>query len=178
MIDLDVVAKIAGVLGFIISVLTFCLTRYERRANCVVEIVIGDLSSYSEEFSPDEELLEETLKIRVTNIGGQPVILKPESFYFSALGKRVSKSQNRIDWFGIGKLSSPLNPGTSCDVGTITDSVLEELGFKSLDQYCNQTDFAKTDVPIEAGVSDLKGRSYKSKDFSYFYYVNSLERNT
>ncbi len=73
MIDLDVVAKIAGVLGFIISVLTFCLTRYERRANCVVEIVIGDLSSYSEEFSPDEELLEETLKIRVTNIGGHVV---------------------------------------------------------------------------------------------------------
>lgn len=177
MIDLDVVAKIAGIIGLIISVLTFCLTRYERKANCVVEIVVGDLSSYSEEFSPVQDLLEEALKIRVTNIGVRPVILKPESFYFSALGKSVLQHQNSIDWFGIEKLPSPLNPGTACDIGTTTDSVLEELGFKSLEQYCNQIDFAKTDIALEAGVSDLKGHNYKSKGFSYFYYVNSLERN-
>ncbi|MEZ9392442.1 hypothetical protein AB4222_11090 [Vibrio splendidus] len=178
MIDLDVVTKVAGVLGFIISVLTFGLTRYERRVSCVVEIVVGDLSSYSEEFSPDEDLLEETLKIRITNIGGQPIILKPESFYFSALGNKISQPEGRTDWFGTGKLPSPLNPGTSCDIGVITDSLLELLGFNNLDQYCNQTDFAKTNVAIEAGVSDLKGRIYKSKNFTYFYYVHSLERNT
>ncbi|EKZ8663561.1 TPA: hypothetical protein O4G69_004419 [Vibrio alginolyticus] len=178
MVDLDTVTKVVGVLGFIISVLTFCLTRYERRSNCVVEIVVSDLASYSAEFSSDDDLIEETLKIRVTNIGGQPVILKPESFYFSALDKTISQFQNRIDWFGIGQLLSPLNPGTSCDVGVITDSILEELGFKSLDQYCNQTEFARTEVPIEVGVSDLRGRVYKSKGFTYFYYVNSLERST
>ena len=178
MIDFDTVTKIVGVLGFIISVLTFCLTRYERRANCVVEIVVSDLANYSEEFSSDVDLIEETLKIRVTNIGGQSVILKPESFYFLALDKTISQFQNRIDWFGIGKLPSPLNPGTSCDVGVTTDLILEVLGFKNLDQYCNQTEFARTEVPIEVGVSDLKGHVYKSKGFTYFYYVNSLERNT
>ncbi|OCH14561.1 hypothetical protein A6E05_19130 [Aliivibrio sp. 1S165] len=178
MINLDVIVKIIGVLGFFISVITFVLTRYERRAKCIAEIVVGDLSNYSSELTSEADLLEETLKIRITNIGGQPVILKPETFFFSALNKKITKNQNELDWFGINQLPSPLNPGCSCEVGVITEGILSILGFEDLKKYCNELEHKKTEIPIEVGVSDLNNRTYKSKGFTYYYYVYSLERHT
>jgi len=175
-VDLDSIAKIAGVLGFIISVMTFALTRYERRAKCVVEICIGDTSQFRDELCSED--YDELLKIRVTNIGGSSVILKAESFFFVALDDKTVSYQGKIDWLGLDSLPSPLNPGESCEVAVFTDSLLEILSFSRLDKYCNTSDAMKTNVDIIAGVKDLSNKTYISKGFKYFYYVNALERIT
>ena len=169
--DIDVLANIAGVLGFIISVFIFTLTRLERCKKCVVEIVIEhDYHFYKYQ--------DEAIKIRITNIGGQPIIVNLDSFYFSALNKSTTLNQNQIDWFCRDKIPSPLNPGSSCEIAVVTDILLDLLGFKSLDKYRNNEDADKTKVSIEAGFKDVNNKAYKSIGSTYFYYVNALERST
>ncbi|HHK8586716.1 TPA: hypothetical protein ACQYCL_003576 [Vibrio parahaemolyticus] len=174
--DLDSIAKIAGVLGFIISVMTFALTRYERRAKCVVEICIGDSRQFRDELCTDD--FNELIKIRVTNIGGSSVILKAESFFFFALDDKTVSNQGKIDWLGLHSLPSPLKPGESCEVAVFTDALLDILNFSKLDKYCNASNSMKTNVDLLAGVKDLNNKAYISKGFKYFYYVNALERIT
>jgi len=102
--DINVLAKIAGVLGFIISVFTFTLTRLERRKKCVVEIVIGGLTEYADELCEEEDLSDEVIKIRITNIGGQPIIINSDSFYFTALSNSTrALTKNKLIGLGVIK---------------------------------------------------------------------------
>ncbi len=175
--DIKTISSIFGVLGFFISIATFILTRIERRKKLLVELYLGDSSEYSDEFvdyNSDDSF--ELLKIRVTNIGGQPVVINPETFKIFALDKTIVT--HNCDWFGFQKIPSPLNSGSSFEVALSTDSFIDLLGFKSLDKYCNTADSMKTVVPLYVSVTDHAGSRFFTNKFKYFYFVNSLERVT
>ncbi len=175
--DIKTLVSIAGVLGFFISVATFVLTRIERRKNVVVEVYKGDYSEFRD--APEDELINddtELIKIRLTNMGGVPVIVNPESFFIKGLGKEIKIHDT--DWVGIEKIPSPLQLGSSLDVAIFLSAFEELLNFKSLDKYSNTEECEKTVVPLEVGFRDHKGKVFTSKSFKYFYYVGEIERNT
>lgn len=175
--DIKILASIAGVLGFFISVATFILTRIERRKNVIVEVYKGDYSEFSD--SPEDETINgdtELIKVIITNIGGRPVLVNPESFFIKGLEKEINIYNT--DWVGIEKIPSPLQTGNSIDVAIFLDAFQALLNLKSLDKFCNTEDAEKTFVPLEVGFKDHKGKLFKSKSFSYFYYVGVIERRT
>lgn len=175
--DIKVLASIAGVLGFFISVATFVLTRIERRKNVVVEVYKGDYSEFHD--THEDELINndtEIIKIRLTNIGGMPVIVNPESFFIRGLGKEIKIHDT--DWVGIEKVPSPLQVGISLDVAIFRSAFEELLNLKTLDKFSNTEEYEKTVVPLEVGFRDHKGKVFKSNSFKYFYYVGEIERNT
>jgi len=176
-LDIKTISSIFGVLGFFISIATFILTRIERRKKLLVELYVGDTSEYKEKYASfNDEDFAEVIKIRVTNIGGQPVVINPESFKIIAQDNALLVQQ--CDWFGLQKIPSPLNCGSSCEVALYTESFIDLLGFKNLDQYCNTKDSMKTVVPLYVSVKDHAGNNFFTKNFKYFYYVNSIERVT
>ena len=138
---------------------------------------VGDTSEYSDEYAEyTDEDFSEVIKIRVTNIGGQPVVINPESFKVIAQEKILTA--HHCEWFGVQKIPSPLNCGSSFEVAIHIDSFIDVLGFKNLDQYCNTEDSMKTMVPLYVSVNDHAGKKFFTRKFKYFYYVNSLERIT
>ncbi|MBL8251154.1 MAG: hypothetical protein JNK31_05760 [Candidatus Competibacter sp.] len=173
--EINAIAKIAGVLGFFISVATFILTRIERRKNVVVEVYKGDYSEFYKaergELFDDDELI----KIRLTNVGGVPVIVNPESFFIKGLGKEILI--HHTEWVGVKEIPSPLAAGTSVEVAVFRSEFEKLLSLKSLDKYANTEEYEKTVVPLEVGFKDHKGKVFTSKSFSYFYYVGEIERS-
>ncbi|WP_019603059.1 hypothetical protein [Teredinibacter turnerae] len=172
--DIKTIASIAGVLGFFISVATFVLTRVERRKRLIIELYKGSLKDIPGDFTLDEDNeYEEIVKIRVTNIGGKPVILKPESFYFQWNKKIIDTTQ--CDWLGIKELPSPLKIGESCEVGIFVESLIHLWKLDEFEKSCgDQLD--KTRIPLEIGVLDHSGTRFLSKRFSYFVAVGEVER--
>ncbi len=69
--DIRTLASISGILGFIISIATFILTRVERKKNVIVKMYMGGYLELSD----------------TSNIGGKPVIINPEGFLSKALGE-------------------------------------------------------------------------------------------
>jgi len=176
-LELKTIASVVGVLGFLISVATFVLTRMERRKKLVVEIFKGHLIEYKDELILNEDQeYDEIVKIRITNIGGRPVIVDAASFYFMSNGNKFER--NDCDWLGIKKVPSPLPVGQSNEVAVHLETFESLLKMKDLDKYCNENDCDKTVVKIEAGLKDIDRKAYKSKGFQYFYYVGDLSRTT
>ncbi len=174
--DIKTLASIAGVLGFFISVATFVLTRIERRKNVVVEMYKGEYSNFRE--AGENELLDdddELIKVRLTNIGGVPVIVNPESFFIKGLGKEIKIHDT--DWVGVEEVPSPLQVGGSVEVAIFRSAFEALLNLKELDRYSNVEEYEKTVVPLEIGFRDHKGKVFKSKSFRYFYYVGEIERH-
>ena len=156
---------------------TFVLTRIERRKNVVVEVYKGEYSEFNgipeEAFISDDS---ELIKIRLTNIGGKPVIVNPESFFIKGLGKEIKIHDT--EWVGVDKVPSPLQQGSSLDVAIFLSSFEKLLNLKSLDKFANTEKYKKTVVPLEVGFRDHKGKVFKNRSFKYFYYVGEIERNT
>jgi len=149
----------------------------ERRKKLLLELYIGDTSEYSDEYAnfTDSDFAE-LIKIRFTNLGGQSVVINPESVKIFALNKTINI--HSCDWFGISKIPSPLNTGASCEIGITTDCFLELLNFQELDKFCNTDDSLKTVVPIYVSAKDHTGKLFFTNKFKYYYFVNSLERVT
>lgn len=175
--EIKTISSIFGVLGFFISIATFILTRLERRKKLLVELYRGTTDEYSSEYANfTDDNFSDIIKIRVTNIDGQPVVINPESFYFIALSNKLKKYD--CDWFGIDAIPSLLNVGSSCEVAVHVDSFVDGLGLKVLEKYCNQADSRKTIVPLVAGLKDHTGKNFITNKFKYFYYVGEIERVT
>jgi hypothetical protein len=174
--DIKTLASVAGVLGFFISVATFILTRIERRRHVVVEVFKRQYSKLLEkeqnEFIDDDDDL---IIIRLTNIGGVPVIVNPESFFIKGRGWQIKVHDT--DWLGTEEIPSPLQVGGSLEVAIFQGALEALLNVKELDQYANVVDYEKTIIPLTVGFKDHKGKVFESEAFSYFYYVGEIERD-
>src|SRR5690348_1926821 len=69
--SIEVIAKVAGILGFFISVATFALTRWERRTI----IVFGLDEGTSDDFGENTEDPIATVTLSITNLGAKAVHL-------------------------------------------------------------------------------------------------------
>ncbi|UCZ56622.1 hypothetical protein LGV61_12965 [Desulfurispirillum indicum] len=177
--DLENLARLAGVIALFISIATFAITRYERRRKLVIELIQGSYQDFT--VTPSEALVDQDeapnlIKIRVTNIGGVPVIVKPESFYIGGNGEKITV--NDTDWLGLKSIPSPLSVGSSFEVACFEDAFEHLLNMNILAHYMREGEYENTRVPLVAGFTDHDNNSYETRHFNYYYAVNTLERNT
>lgn len=158
--NIEVIAKIAGVLGFFISVTTFILTRYERRK--IIEIELYESSEH--DFSDDENLSGASLiGVRFTNLGQRSVILKPESLKISC-GKRTFNLA-REDYWGKEDFVELMPPNSTREIGIYEDIVLKKLEIVQPQEYTDEN-FNKL-YPFTISVLDYKGKKFNNKTHRY-----------
>ena len=63
--SIEVLAKVAGILGFFISVATFALTRWERR----IVVIFGFDEGSSDDFGENGDEPITTVNLSITNLG-------------------------------------------------------------------------------------------------------------
>lgn len=163
--SIDLIVKIAGVLGFLISVATFVLTRIERRKNIQIEIFeataydFRDLVKDSESFDDSGGLF----KVRFTNIGAQPVILKPDTFQISHMDKIFEVC--REDYLGKENFQELMPPTSMREIGVFEDLVRSKLGIVSPESY-DDGSFNKL-YKLELSVADHAGKVYRNSKHSF-----------
>ncbi|MGD9546397.1 MAG: hypothetical protein AB7V45_02510 [Candidatus Krumholzibacteriia bacterium] len=143
------IADYIGVAGFALAVLTFALTRWERRVRLGFEFFTDWDKRFRDEFVGDNG--DPIVIARVINTGQVPVILDRESFVF--LGEKKRVPQFNADFFGKDAIPAPLNPGQCLEVGILLEAFagLVEAGEKDI-------------VPLGLEVKDVSGRTFRSKD--------------
>lgn len=174
--EIETLASIAGVLGFFISIATFILTRIERRKKVIVELYKDNYYKFCNTDGASLISDDEIIKIRATNIGGKSVIVNPETFFIKGNGETI-KTYN-TDWLNIESIPSPLQAGSSFEVGIFKSAFEELLKLKASDKYSNTNEYKKTTVLLDIGFNDHTGKTFKTDNFNYFYYVGEIERNT
>lgn len=158
-------ADYVGVLGFVLALCVFVLTRVERRKSLLIEI----RSDYSELF-PDEQDDPEfgILLIRFINTSNKMILLDPQTITVSSNEECHDFRYNYGGWYGLGKPLSPLGPGDSCQVG---------LDLRELDTVFSIDHLSKDDVPLEVSVEDVTGKRFRSREkFIYLPEVSEIVR--
>jgi len=158
---------ILGVLGFILSIVIFIITRLERRKTLVIDLECIDcgLSQKFENEIPDE-CEEMILLIRVINTEQQAIAVDKNTFKIIGPKKKVNTYE--VDWFGLNDIPYPLNPGQSFEVGIFTDSFKYTQGYEG---------YSEDTIPISAEVSDIQGKLYKTKSkYNLVLAVDAIEK--
>jgi hypothetical protein len=158
--NIDVIVKIAGVLGFLICVSTFILTRIERRKRIEIEL----FNSCVLDFTDDEDTKDDGLiKVRFTNLGPQPVILKPKTLAIECNGNAYQLDGE--DYWGMEGFDELMPPTSSREIGIYLDSVCKTLGIETPKKYDDES-FKKL-YPLSVQVRDHANKIYKTKKFKY-----------
>lgn len=131
--NIDLIAKVAGVLGLLISVCTFILTRIERRKRLEIELFMS--STFEFEDSEDSGAEDEcVIKVRFTNIAPQPLILKPNTLVIECNGNTFRL--DREECLGM-EYFDELMPPTSCrEIGIYAYFGDSEQRFRSYPITC------------------------------------------
>ncbi|TCI04782.1 hypothetical protein EZV61_02080 [Corallincola luteus] len=158
--NIDVIAKTAGVLGFLISVCTFIVTRFERRKRIEIELFQSCVLDFTEEDNVRDEGL---IKVRFTNIGPQPVILKPNTLVIEC-NNNVYKL-DREDFWGMDDFEELMPPTSSREIGIYLDSVCKALVIESPKKYDDES-FNKL-YQLRVLVQDHTNKIYKTSKFKY-----------
>ena len=157
---------VMGVLGFILSIVIFIITRLERRKTLVLDLecICGELSQKFK--SETGEHNEDMIAIRGMNTGQQAIVVDKNSF--KIIGPKKNVNIYYTDWFGLEDIPHPLNPGESFEVGIFEESFTCAQGYKG---------FSKDIVPISVEVSDIQGKLYKTKSkYKLLLEVGAIER--
>ena len=161
---MDLLLKIAGLLGFIISIATFILTRLERRKRIEIEIFDVIAAEFPNLSGWDEKIeSENVMKVRFTNLGSQPVILKPRTFEIEYNG--IVYSLGREDYIGMDDFEELLPPMSSRSIGIFQSPILSELKIITPKKYDDET-FNKL-YPLKIMVKDHEGKTYSNNKYSY-----------
>ena len=111
-----------GILGFILSVFVFVLTRWERRKILTIDLecVGGEIT---DKFKKEAGEYKETMiVIHVMNTGSQAIVINKESILITGPKKSVNTSET--DWFGLNSIPHPLSPNEHFEVGIFLNSFL------------------------------------------------------
>ncbi|WP_456294912.1 hypothetical protein [Vibrio sp. AK197] len=161
---MELLVEISAILGFVISVITFVLTRWERRR--IIEIEIFDAMAYElSDFEgwPKESEHEYVMKVRFTNLGSQAVIIKPKTLLIESNGKVFYL--DRFDFVGMDSFKEVITPMSSAYIGIFQSDILETLSISSPEKYDDEA-FNKL-YRLNISVKDHKGRCYRNNRYSY-----------
>jgi len=163
---------VIGVLGFILSIAIFLITRLERRKTLVLDLecICDELSqkfkSETGECEFEHKDKENMIVIRGMNTGHQAIVVDKNSFKIIGPKKKVNTSYT--DWFGLEDIPHPLNPGESFEVGIFEESFTCAQGYNG---------FSKDIIPISVEVSDIQDKLYKTKvGYKLLLEVSAIER--
>jgi len=109
-----------GILGFVLSVVVFSLTRWERRKILIIdfECSSGEINGKFKNEAGDYN--ETMLIIHVMNTGARPIVIDKNSI--KLIGSKRNVNIYDTDWFGLDNIPRPLNPGTNFEIGLFLES--------------------------------------------------------
>jgi hypothetical protein len=176
MINIEFVYKMAGVLGCLLSILVFILTRFERRKRVIIELELGSV----ERFCNFDDLICEArkystlLSIRVTNMAERPIVVNRDSFTIMGHGKTI-KTFN-TEWLGLHKIPSPLQKNSSFEIGLFIPELNRLLDKESLKaiMHINYRDKLVHLLTVE--FQDLDGKLFRTKKYAYDFLTGMLCR--
>ncbi|MCP4571781.1 MAG: hypothetical protein GY838_05460 [bacterium] len=143
------IADLVGVLGFVVALSTFILTRWERRRKIEYRIYTDRDQRFLDVVDDREN--NPILLVEIINTGKQYLVLDRDSFVFYS--NRASIPWYEVDFFGREDVPSPLCPGEKAEVGIL------------LKAFCNCYG-SETQGPVPVGfeVSDVDGNTYRTSD--------------
>lgn len=141
------ISNILGILGFVLALGTFLLTRYERRSRLEVEFFTdwGDL--FRDERGEEDE--DSLLVARIINVGVKNVVIDRNSF--ALVGNDQKVLWWNCDFFGRDTFPVPLNPGDSAEVGMYVDAFADLVGANR----------RHGTVALELHLGELSGRKHR-----------------
>jgi len=156
--------EIVGVLGFLIGVATFVLTRIERTKNVQIDIFEANIRDFPGLVKDTEWLGGESMfKVRFINIGPQPVILKPQTFQIEHDGNRFALP--REDYLGKEEFSELTPLTTYQEIGNDLWAVMSTLKIPSPDKYDDRT--FKNLFHLRLSIRDHTGKVFRNDRHSY-----------
>ena len=140
---------ILGTLGFVLSVIVFVLTRWERRKTLALDLECVTSKKFGEEAGDGDDMM---IILRVINVGARAIAIDKNSFEIVGPEKNVRTYET--DWFGLENIPHPLKPGESFEVGLFLESFTYFQGYGG---------YSKDILPISVKLSDIEGRTYRPK---------------
>lgn len=170
------ISSIIGILGFILSICVFILTRWERRKSVVLEMEFGDVVKFLDNedkvYWMEGDRQTECVIIRVTNIGQRPIVINKSSFVICGNGG-IIKTTN-VDWYGLNKIPSPVSPNVSFEVAVMFDDFKRVLDEKALQPIMHIDNHDKLTHKLYIEFYDLYGKKFKSKDYAYDFLLGFI----
>lgn len=152
---IDQLAKLAGILGFAISVTTFLLTRWERRA----AIAFGlDEGTYEGADVLSEEIID-IVNLTLTNVGARSLLVDLRTLQIASNGNTVSVW--REDHIGAEQREVLLKPNDFQVIGLPVSTFREGLKIKAPKKYDDQSFWAM--LSIRVSVSTTTGKVFSTK---------------
>lgn len=144
--------EILGVLGFILALATFVITRIEKKKKLLIDLYCQNL----EELDKDNEFycesksssFERVIVVDIINEGSKSVAIDKNSIKLLLNKQEI---QNHLDWIGKLKFNNPINPGQNYKFGVCLDSAISLSKIKKIDE-CS----------IRAEVKDSESKKYFS----------------
>ena len=165
-VNIDDLTKIAGVLGFVISLATFALTRWERRA-----MIHFGLEKGSRKISDGDEDID-TTDITLINLGGTAVVLDLRTLEVRRGEKTLLPWQQ--DHWGLEESEVLLPPNGRTVLSLPHDTFEEELKIESPDKYDTLSFYAL--LPVQIRVRSTGGKGFESKGLRYWEAIGEFRR--
>jgi hypothetical protein len=160
--SIDTIVGLVGVLGFLLSVFVFVLTRWERRKRAEIELFRGDLQRIDPDFTTETVEPDSMIGFRLINIGTRPIAVDKNSLTFSGNGRMISVHET--DWAGLDRVPSPLPPNSSFEVGVFQDAFETMLGVNEFRELMKPEDSDKCIINVRAAVKDVEGKTFSTKN--------------
>jgi hypothetical protein len=163
--NLDDLAKWAGVLAALISLAALLLSRRVH-----LEFGLGTGQSTDFDQGADEAL--ETVNLSITNLGSRPVVLD-----MSTLQVRCNSNVLQVwrqDYFGNKQQEALLKPSESYAIGIPLGTFLHELKIKPPEPYDETSLYALNPVLVRVRTTD--GRRHESKKLRFWEATGEFHR--
>jgi hypothetical protein len=165
---IDQLAKVAGILGFLISVATFALTRWERRA----AIVFGFDEGLSDDFGVVFDEPISTINLTITNVGARSLHIDLRTLQIKSSGNALHAW--REDHLGAEQREILLKPNDSQVLGIPVKTFRDVLNIKTPKKYDDQSiNFMQ---PLQISVATTSGKVFSSTKLKYWEATGEFHR--
>lgn len=138
--------EVIGVLGFLLGVVTFALTRWERRKKLTIDLFVDHGTRFREEI--EQDCFDSILVARFINDGQRPIAIDSNSLMFNGNGRQVPFW--KTDCFGKDTFPTVLTMGASAEVGIFIESFAHLIEATP-----------NSEVEVSVTVRDLAGKCYR-----------------
>ena len=166
--SVDQLAKLAGILGFFISLATFALTRWERRAS----ISFGMDSGSSSDFVDEHENGQSTVNLTISNLGARPVLIDLRTLAISSKSNMLQAWSE--DHWGVVQREVLLKPNDFQMLGIPLQTFEEKLKIEVHRKYDEKSiHFLR---PLKVSVESTDGKIFTSKKLKYWEATGEFHR--
>jgi len=167
-VSIDDIAKTAGVLGFVISLATFALTRWERRT-----LVHFGLAEGTQRVDGDvESYYIDTVDISLINLGGTAVVVNLRVLEVIR-GNNVLLPWQQDHW-GSQESEVLLPPLGRTVLSVSKDAFEQSLKIESPEKYDKQSFNAL--LPVQVRVRSTSGKQFRSARLRYWEAIGEFRR--